>query len=101
MTCGPTISIRMRRASSRAGGRGDRDATARRAARWLKRAGLAEVSREDIRREALCQAVNADGADDVIARLEAGGLLRPLALDGNFGRPRRRWQVNPTFRTFR
>jgi len=73
---------------------GDRDRTARRAARWLRRAGLDRVSREDIRREALCQTVNAADADEVIARLEAGGVLRSLPPQG-FGRPRRRWEVNP------
>ena len=67
------------------GGRGDRDGTARRVARWLRRAGLDQVSREDIRRDALCQTVNAEGAEQVIARLEAGGVLRPLPVQG-FGR---------------
>jgi len=86
-----------------AGGRGDRDGSARRVARWLRRAGLAQVSREDIRRDALCQTVNSEGADQVIARLEAGGVLRPLAAQsGERGGPRRRrWDVNPEFRSWR
>ena len=84
-------------------GSDNRDSTARRVARWLHRAGLAEVSREDIRRDALCQTVNSEGADQVIARLEAGGVLRPLAVQsGERGGPRRRrWEVNPEFRSWR
>jgi hypothetical protein len=56
-----------------------------------------EISREDIRREALGQAVNAEGAEDVLARLEAGGLLRPLPATGSAkgGPRRRRWAVHP------
>jgi hypothetical protein len=80
-------------------GSGDRDGAARRAARWLRRAGLDQVSREDIRRDALCQTVNAEGAEQVIARLEPGGMLRaiPVHINGR-GRPFRRWEVNPIFR---
>jgi hypothetical protein len=82
------------------GGRGDRDGTARRVARWLRRAGLDQVSREDIRRDALCQTVNAEGADQVIARLEAGGVLRSIRAEavGSRGPLRRRWEVNPALR---
>jgi len=70
---------------------------ARRVARWLKRVHVPEISREDIRREALGQAVNAEGAEDVLARLEAGGLLRPLPATGSAkgGPRRRRWAVHP------
>ncbi len=82
------------------GGRGDRDGTARRVARWLRRAGLDRVSREDIRRDALCQTVNAEGAEHVIARLEAGGVLRSIRAEagGSRGPLRRRWEVNPALR---
>jgi hypothetical protein len=76
-------------------GAADGDRTARRAARWLRRAGLDRVSREDIRCEALCRSVDAESADQVIERLEAGGVLRTLASAKNHGRPKRRWQVNP------
>ena len=38
----------------------------RRVARWLKECGAAVVSREDIRRKALGQAVNAGDADQVL-----------------------------------
>jgi hypothetical protein len=56
-----------------------------------------EISREDVRREALCQSVDAQGAEEVLARLEAGGFLRPVAAGGSSkgGPRRRRWEVNP------
>ena len=77
-------------------GRTDRDRQARRAVRWLRASGPEEVSREQIRCEALAYAVDAEGADRVIARLEAGGILRRLAVEGRRpGRPARRWAVNP------
>ena len=50
------------------GGQGDREA--RRVVRWLKRARPPEISREDVRREALCQSVDAQGAEEVLARLD-------------------------------
>jgi hypothetical protein len=73
------------------------DRMAQRAVRWLRREHVTEVSREMIRRDALCQAVNAQEADDVIRRLETGGLLRPVPdpEKGERGPTRRRWTVNP------
>ena len=80
-------------------GRTDRDRNARRTVRWLKANDLDEVSREQIRCEALCWAVDAEGADRVIARLEQGGVLRPVQATMNRrGRPLRRWAVNPGLR---
>jgi len=65
--------------------------------RWLAAQRLRDVSREQIRREALAQAVNADGADDIAATLVDGGWLRPVDHQptGRPGRPPRRWHVNP------
>jgi hypothetical protein len=70
---------------------------ARRTARWLRNVRSTVISREDVRRQALCQTVNAAVAEDVIARLEAAGLLRALPATGSAeGGPRlRRWAVNP------
>jgi hypothetical protein len=69
----------------------------RRAARWLTETGLATVSREDIRRDALLQSAKAIDVDCVLHRLEETGFLRPMAVDSSpLGGPRtRRWQVNP------
>ena len=73
------------------------DQTARRVVRWLKRVRAPQVSREEVRREALCQSVDADGAEEVLARLEAAGVLREVVASGSAkgGPRRRRWEVNP------
>ncbi len=76
-------------------GRADRDRLARRVLRWIQTTGTTEVSRENVRREALAHAVDAEGADKVIARLEAGGVLRLVPMAKGRGRPARRWCVNP------
>ena len=67
----------------------------RRVARWLKDGGRTEVSREDIRRDALGQSLTA--SKTVIHRLEAAGILRRTDTGSSpRGGPRvRRWQVNP------
>jgi hypothetical protein len=71
------------------------DGLARRVVRWLKAQGVASVSREDIRAVALARAVDARGADAVIARLEeAGVLVREVTVAGRSGGPRPlRWRV--------
>lgn len=73
------------------------DQAARRVVRWLRRVRATEVSREDVRREALCQSVDADGAEEVLARLEAGGVLRAVTVAEatRRGPRKRRWEVNP------
>ena len=76
-------------------GRTDRDREARRVLRWVQANAVRELSRENVRRNALSHAVDADGADRVIARLEQGGVLRILPLPKGRGRPARRWAVNP------
>jgi hypothetical protein len=76
-------------------GNTDRDREARRVIRWLRATGAREVGREQIRIEALSYSVDAEGADRVIARLEAGGILRLASAARVRHRPARRWQVNP------
>jgi hypothetical protein len=69
----------------------------RRVIHWLQARRASEVSREEVRRNALCHAVNAGAAEQVIFCLERAAVLRPLR-DEPFsrnGRPARRWQVNP------
>ena len=71
---------------------------ARRVIGWIRARGVKEVSREEVRREALSQRVNAAGADEVILALEQAGVLREVEVDEDYpspGRPARRWQVNP------
>jgi hypothetical protein len=68
----------------------------RRVARWLRDGRAGTVSREDIRRRALGQTVNASDADQVLQRLHFLGFVRPdRSEDRAFGRPAKRWQVNP------
>ena len=76
-------------------GRADRDRNARRVVRWLQATDVEEVSREQVRREALAHSVDAEGADKVIARLVKGGVLRPMPVAKGRGRPAKRWAVNP------
>ena len=75
---------------------------ARRVVGWIRARGVAEISREEVRREALGQRVNAAGADEVILALEQAGVLREVEVDEEDyparGRPARRWQVNPALR---
>ena len=74
----------------------DSERRVRRVARWLKDGRASTVSREDVRRRALGQTVNADGADQVLHRLQFLGFVRPdRSEDRAFGRPANRWQVNP------
>lgn len=70
---------------------------ARRVVRWLIDCGRAEVSLKEIRREALGDTVDAARANEVIARLRRGGMLRPRVSlpSSRGGRPARRWQINP------
>ncbi len=70
---------------------------ARRVVRWLGAEGRTVVSREDVRRGALCESVDARGADEVIAALvDAGALrLRPRVRTDRAGRPALRWDVHP------
>lgn len=75
----------------------DVECQTRRVVRWLRADGRASLSREDVRRTALGQTVDAREADRVLARLVEGGVLRRLAADARpqGGRPALRWQVNP------
>jgi predicted ArsR family transcriptional regulator len=81
----------------RRGGPTDLERQARRVVRWLKAGGRTEVSREDVRRTALAQSVSATGADMVLTRLTAAGIVRRPDDDVSpgRGRPAERWQVNP------
>lgn len=79
-------------------GRNAQDRNARRVVRWLTVEGVAEVSREDIRRDALAQSVDAAGADLAIDRLVGANVLRalPAGVSPKGGRPPLRWAVNPS-----
>ncbi|HYX04730.1 MAG TPA: DUF3987 domain-containing protein, partial [Reyranella sp.] len=69
----------------------------RRVVRWLAGHRRSEVTREEIRTQALSRSVNAGRADLVIGHLSAGGVLRLMthASGSQGGRPPLRWRVNP------
>jgi hypothetical protein len=75
----------------------DLESRARRVVRWLCSDGRTSLSREDVRRTALGQTVDAREADRVLARLVEAGVLRRLAAGSGprGGRPALRFQVNP------
>jgi hypothetical protein len=75
----------------------ERHTNARRALRWLMANHKTEVSREEVRREALSQRLDADGTTALLTSLCRSGWLRektsPSGPQG--GKPPRRWSVNP------
>ncbi|TXL72707.1 DUF3987 domain-containing protein [Vineibacter terrae] len=85
------------RAAIGAGGNGTHDRHLRDALRWLAQQRPREVSREQLRREAMRQSLNAAGTDRIIAGLVERGCLR-LVTHATKGRARRRWLVNPALR---
>ena len=54
---------------------------ARRVVGWIRAHDATEISREDVRRDALSQRVKAAGADEVIEALEEAGVLREIEDD--------------------
>jgi hypothetical protein len=81
------------RASLRQIGLSERHANARRVLRWIKANGRDEVSREEVRRQALGQSLDADQTQLLLDGLVKAGWLRQIATKTP-GRTRRRWQVN-------
>lgn len=80
-------------------GRTERDRDARRVIRWLRQQRMTTVTRQDIRRDALGQAVDATEADRIAARLEDAGVLRlDTVVRAGRGRPVRQWLVSPRLR---
>ena len=75
----------------------DRHTNARRVLRWLMANHKPEISREEVRREALSQRLDADQTAGLLASLCNSGWMRekisPSGPQG--GKPPRRWLVNP------
>jgi len=82
------------RAALRQVGLTDRHRHARVVLNWIKAKGRREVSREDIRRDALGQRLDAEQTQKVLDDLTRLGWLRPLTTQTT-GRPRHRWEINP------
>jgi hypothetical protein len=72
----------------------------RRVIRYLQSCKANDVSREEIRRNALGETVNASAADVLMEDLERDGYVRRLATESGRkgGRPPIRWEVNPALR---
>jgi Protein of unknown function (DUF3987) len=82
------------RAALRQIGLSERHANARRVLRWIKANGRDEVSREEVRRQALGQSLDADQTQNLLDGLVKAGWMRETGTKTP-GRTRRRWQVNP------
>jgi hypothetical protein len=79
---------------------GERERLARRVARWLRSRGLTEVSREQVRTEALSRGVDAAETDQVLYRLQNAGIVQQALYTAPLrGRPPNRWWVNPRLTT--
>jgi Protein of unknown function (DUF3987) len=84
------------RASLRQIGLTERHANSRRVLRWLKTKRLDSISRENVRRHALAQSLDADGTQALLEDIERAGWIRKLdEKRAGAGRPAMRWQVNP------
>jgi hypothetical protein len=80
-------------------GRTERDRHARRVIRWLRQNKVATVTRQEMRRDALAQAIDGQETDRVALRLEDAGVLRfDVPEYQGRGRPVKRWLVNPRLR---
>jgi hypothetical protein len=82
------------RAALRQIGLTDRHRNARRVLRWIAAHGKQEVSREDIRRDALSQSLDAEQTQGLIDAIVRWGWLMEDSTRTP-GRTRRRWRVNP------
>ena len=82
------------RAALRQIGITDRHRDARRVLRWLRAHRRTEVAREDIRRDALAQRLDAEDTQRLLDELTKAGWLRARTV-ATRGRSAHRWDVNP------
>jgi hypothetical protein len=75
-------------------GLSDKHANARRVLRWVQAAGKENLSREDVRRDALSQRLDAEQTQVLLGTLCSSGWLRQHT-ETTKGRARHRWAVNP------
>jgi Protein of unknown function (DUF3987) len=85
------------RAALRQIGFSERHVNARRVLRWIRARNRSEVSREEIRRDALGQRLDAEQTVTLLDSLKRFGWVRevPASSTPKGGRPPRRWEVNP------
>jgi hypothetical protein len=82
------------RAALRQIGLSDRHREERRAMRWIKAQRKKEVSREEIRREALAQKLDAEQTQGLLDGLEKAGWVKKDTTKTG-GRSKHRWTINP------
>ena len=70
----------------------ERHAKTRRVLRWLQANGRDQVSREDVRREALARHLDAEETQKVIDALERAGWLKKVTTE-TAGRAKHRWSL--------
>jgi hypothetical protein len=75
----------------------EKHTNARRVLLWIQTKGKTEVSREEIRRDALSQRLDANETTALLVALSKSGWLREeVTVPGpKGGKPARRWLVNP------
>jgi Protein of unknown function (DUF3987) len=85
------------RAALRQIGLTERHANSRRVLRYIKTKRLDSISRENVRRDALGQSLDAEGTQALIEDIERAGWLRSATEKPgpSGGRPALRWEVNP------
>jgi hypothetical protein len=84
------------RAALRLIGLTERHANARRVLKWIKAHRPKHVSREDVRRDALAQSLDAEQTQALIEDMERAGWLRKtVEKHTGAGRPLVRWEINP------
>jgi hypothetical protein len=72
-----------------------RHADARLVLRWLSNKSLHEVRREDVRRDALSQRLDAGQTEAVLQQLAQSGWLRRTTTGSGRGPKVQLWEVNP------
>jgi hypothetical protein len=82
------------RAAMRQIGLSDRHKNARRVLRWIRRHNKREVSRDEIRQNALGKLLDAQQTQDLLTGLERAGWIKGQTIKTP-GRPKLRWQINP------
>ena len=83
------------RACLRQVGLSDRHADARRALRWMSANDRKQVTREEIRRDALGRKLDAGETETLLQGLEKAGWVKKVISGPKVGRPPSHWSVNP------
>jgi hypothetical protein len=75
----------------------ERHTNARRVLLWIRAKGKTEVSREEIRRDALSQRLDANETTALLTALSKSGWLREEVTEPGpqGGKPAHRWLINP------